>query len=162
MAVENKYVNAEVVAGKLTAPSQTGKGEIVVARQTVAIAAADDDGSVYRVFKGVPADLIPLKIEIGCTAITGGTDYDLGLYLTDLGAVKDADALMDGQTMAVASLNALNGLGAVTVANGLQPLWQLAGDTVATRKGSYDIALTANTVGSADGTILVTAYFAEK
>lgn len=162
MAVENKYVNAEIVDGKLTAPSQTGNGEVVVARQTVAIAAADDNGSVYRVFKSVPAHLVPLKIEIGCTAITGGTDYDLGLYETNLGAVKDADILMDGQTMAAASLNGLDGLAAIGVADGLKPLWELAGDTVETKKASYDIALTANTVGTADGTILVTAYFAQK
>lgn len=161
MAVENKYVNAEVVAGKLTAPSQTGNGEIFAARQTVAIAAADDDTSVYRVFKAVPADLIPIQITIGTTAITGGTDYDLGFYETNLGPVASADALMDGQTMATASL-VLNGLSGVAVTDALKPIWQLAGDTLATKKASYDIALTANTVGTADGTILVTVYFLSK
>lgn len=159
MAVENKYANAEVVAGKLALPIQNSS-KVVVARQTVAVAAADDDGSIYRVFKGVPADLIPLQITIGTTAITGGTDYDLGIYKTDLGPVGDADIFMDGQTMATASL-VLNGLGALTVANALKPIWELAGDTVETRKASYDIALTANTVGTAAGTILVTAYFAQ-
>lgn len=159
MAVENKYVNAEVVAGKLALPASSGAGQIIVARQTVAVAAADDDGSIYRVFKAVPSELIPLKIDIETTTITAGTDYDLGLYQTDLGAVVDADCLMDGQTMATAS-KALNGLGAVAAADALLPLWDLAaGVTSATKKGNYDIALTANTVGSAAGTIVVTAYF---
>lgn len=161
MAVENKYVNAEVVAGKLANPAASGAGKIIVARAVAAIAAADDDGSVYRLFKGVSSELIPLRIDIQTTAITGGTDYDLGLYLTDGGAVVDADCLMDGQTMATAAKN-LDGLGIVAAADANLPLWDLAaGVTSATKKGSYDIALTANTVGTAAGTIVVTAYFTQ-
>ena len=159
MAVENKYVNAQVVAGKLAIPAASGAGEVIVARAVVAVAAADDNGSVYRLFKAVPSELIPLRIDIQTTAITGGTDYDLGLYNTDLGTVVDADCLMDGQTMATAAKN-LDGLGIVAAADAMLPLWDLAaGVTLASKKGSYDIALTANTVGTADGTIVVTAYF---
>jgi len=159
MAVENKYVNAEIVAGKLALPASSGAGQIICARQTVAVAAADDDGSVYRVFKAVPSDLIPLRIDIQTTTITAGTDYDLGLYQTDLGAVVDADCFMDGQTMATAAKN-LDGLAAVAAADAMLPLWDLAvGVTPANKKSSYVIGLTANTVGSANGTIVVTAYF---
>lgn len=162
MAVENKYVNAEVVAGKLTIPAASGHGDIIVARAIVPVAAADDNNSVYRLFKAVPSDLIPLRIDIQTTAITGGTDYDLGLYETDLGAAVDADALMDGQTMATAS-KALDGLKDVAAADALKRLWELVSPalTVKTKKAAYDLALTANTVGSAAGTIVVTAYFTQ-
>lgn len=157
MAVEDKYVTTKV-ANRVPAPAAQASGgaQLHVFEAQVAVAAADDDGSVYRLFKALPAELCIHSIRIGCTAITDGTDYDLGFYLTDLGAVIDKDNLMDGQTMASASNMALDGFSNVTVANKSKRLFELAGHTEATkRKEGYDIALTANTVGSVAGTICV-------
>lgn len=161
MAVENKYVNANIVAGKPAMAIQSGGAEVKVFSETFEIAAADDDGSIYRVFKDVPSDLIPVKIEVGCDAITGGTDYDLGFYDVEgynAGAVVDKDNLMDGQTLATASNFGLNGMGAVDVANCCKRFWELAGHTVTTKRKAYDICLTANTVGTAAGTVSIKMY----
>lgn len=162
MAVEDKYVDANIVAGKVASAIVTGTGTRTVTMvATVAVAAADDDGSVYRVFNDIPSSFVPVNICIQNTAITSGTDYDLGIYKPNGGAVVDKDILMDGQTMAsavtVATWNNA-GMGALTLSNGLQSLGTLSAQTDV--DSSYDLALTANTVGSAAGTIRVTATFA--
>jgi len=163
MAVEDKYVNSNIVAGK-KGPAYAGGALEVTMIATVEIAAADDDGSKYRLFKAVPSNMIPVEITVACDAITGGTDYDLGLYNVNLGAVVDKDALMDGQTLASALTRASGhqlGLGIVDVANVGSSLADL--DTVSTDKpAAYDIVLTGNTVGSAAGTVSVIAKFISK
>jgi hypothetical protein len=164
MAVENKYVSANVTAGKLENSAQSGIGNGFCAVATFEVAAADDDGSVYRVFKGVPSEYIPTKIWVFNDAITAGTVYTLGLYQTDLGPVVDADAL--STTLDMSSAAAIgapkNGLSALNIDQIGQPLWDLAaGVTNLTKKGSYDIAFTASTVGSAAGTISIVAWFTQ-
>lgn len=158
MPVENKYVDANIVAGK---KSLNGYGcEIVAYAVTFEVAAADDDGSVYRIIKSIPSNLIPFNISIMCDAITGGTDWDLGVYKTDLGAVIDKDILMDGQTFATALTRATGhqlGLGIVNVDAVRSTLAALSAQT--NPDDSYDLALTANTVGTAAGTVSVYAEF---
>lgn len=162
MAVENKYVRSLTAAGKLEKAGVVMGDKTITMVSTVEIAAADDDGSVYRFFKSVPSNLIPVHISILCDAITGGTDYDLGLYKTALGAVVDKDVLMDGQTLATALTRATGdglGLGAVNVDSVNKTLAELSAQT--TPDTSYDIALTANTVGTAAGTVSIIAQFVQ-
>lgn len=164
MAVEKKYVNPKTALGKLAAASQAAGQKLITMVQTFEIAAADDDGSVYGLFKDVPSTLAPIAFEIAHDAITGGTDFDLGLYAAgDLNTVVIKDLLMDGQTLAAAApLTApKNGLGNVDVAliGAQKMLYELAGKTVADRPMGYDIALTANTVGSGAGTVTVISHW---
>jgi len=163
MAVEDKYVDADVEAGKKGSALFAYGTDTTVAMATVAVAAADDNGSVYRLFASVPSSMVPLKITIHNTAITGGTDYDLGLYETDGGAVVDKDILADGISVASArEISAENNVGMTTIAiaNGGETLGTLSAQTDV--DASYDIALTANTVGTAAGTIRATVWFAYK
>lgn len=167
MAVEDKYVDSDTEAGKLTAAAfvHADAGSYAVA--IVEVAAADDNASIYRLFKNVPADLIPAKIEIACDAITAGTDWDLGLYESSVdgvdGIVIDADKLADGLDLssAIAFAAALDGLEALDVDEAQKTIYELGGQTLDTKKISYDIALTANVVGSAAGTITVKAWFVQ-
>jgi hypothetical protein len=163
MAVEDKYVETRTAAGKLANAVYNVGDKVVALVATLETAAADDDGSVYRLFKGIPSNYIPFEISIMTDGITGGTDWDLGLYKVGVGgAVVDKDVLMDGQTMASALTRATGhqlGLAGVNIANIGQTLGQLSAQT--TIDGSYDIALTANTVGSGAATITVTALFAQ-
>lgn len=166
MAVEDKYVDSDVAANNLVHGLKFNGATVIAMRAIAAIAAADDDGSVYRLFRSVPANLIPLHIDIVCDAITGGTDYDLGFYkpLAFGGTVVDKDNLMDGQTLASALTCATGqGLGMkdVSAANQLKKVWEHAGHTSTTKLESYDIALTGNTVGTGAGNACVTAYFAQ-
>lgn len=163
MAVVDYNADANVEAGKLANPAKIFGSKVFVAVATVEVAAGDDDGSVYRLFNDVPANMIPTKIEINNDAITGGTDYDLGLYKTNDGAVVDKDVFMDGTSMASARTEGspVSGLTAVDVANLQKKLYEHAGASLSTRESAYDIALTANTVGTAAGTITVRATFVQ-
>lgn len=161
MAEENKYTDANIAAGKKASALKTGSGtETVTILATVSVAAADDDGSVYRIFANVPSSLVPLQIEIHNTAVTAGTDYDVGLYKVKGGAAVDADILADGISMASArTIDTNNNAGMTTIALGtVADLATLSAQ--AEPDAAYDIALTANTVGSADGTIRVRGVFA--
>lgn len=161
MAVEDKYVNTSVEAGKIAAAAITNGAETITMVATEEVAAADDDGSVYRFFPSVPSNLIPVEVNIMCDEITAGTDYDLGIYRENSGAVVDKDLLMDGQTLATALTRATGhqlGLAAVGIADGEKTLADL--DAVSDDPyPAYDIALTGNTVGSAAGTVTITATF---
>ncbi len=160
MPVENKYVDADLAAGKLSSALVSQGAHSVVMSATVSVAAADDDGSVYRLFASVPSRLVPIAFVIHNTAITSGTDYDIGLYKTKTGAVVDKDVLADGISMATArTVDTLNnaGLTSIAIANGLQTLATLSAQT--NPDSEYDIAITANTVGTAAGTIRATAIF---
>jgi len=161
MAVEDKYTDTKLAAGKIS-DSFTGQGQKVITLiGTEEIAAADDDGSVYRFFKSVPSSYIPLQIDIMTDGITGGTDYELGLYKVGTGeAAVDIDVLMGTQTMASALTRATGqglGLAAVDIASINSTLGTLSAQT--NPDASYDIALTANTVGTAAGTISIIATF---
>lgn len=164
MAVENKYVNSDIVANKKAVAALVHGAELMCAIATFEVAAADDDGSVYRLFNVNP-HYIPVAIWVTNDAITGGTDYDLGLYKPSVngvsGAVIGKDIFADGMNLSSAHLRtaALDGLVTVDAANSTKKIYEHAGDTLSTRELSYDIALTANTVGSGAGTVTVVGYF---
>lgn len=166
MAVENKYVNADIVAGKPAIAAYFSGAEVIEVIGLISVAAADDDGSIYR-FARVNSMFIPTSIVITNTAITGGTDYEVGIYNTLdgplAGAVKDIDVLAGTTSMASARAegSGVSGLSAVAVTGAQNRLYELAGDTAADKPGEYDIALTANTVGTAAGTIVVKARFVQ-
>jgi len=162
MAVEFKYVDSLLASGKKASPLNVFGTNVVVGVATAAVAAADDDTSKYVLFKDVPSNLVPVIMCVHNTAITGGTDYDIGLYKANLGAVVEVDILADGLDLSsartVATLNNA-GLTSLTIANGTQDLATLSGASAP--DAAYDIVLTANTVGTAAGTVRVTAVFAE-
>lgn len=160
MAVEDKYANTDIVSGKKGAPGRAAPSDLVWIFETIEVAAADTDASVYRFFKNLCPNLIPVSITVMCDAITSGTDYDLGFYKTNLGAVIDKDNLADGLDLSSAS-KVLDGLKDVVIENRGKRLYELAGHTDTTKLAGYDLALTANTVGSAAGTISILACFAQ-
>ncbi len=166
MTVQNKYTNSKIngtTLNQLLAPWEASAGNgTFVASATFEVAAADDDGSIFRLFKNVSPNLIPIRIGVSCDAITGGTDWVLGLYKPELGAVLSANCLMTTQTLASAAplgSGALNGLKGLDVANVNQRIFEIAGHTISNKLDSYDIALTANTIGTAAGTVTVVMEF---
>ena len=163
MAVVDKYANADLQKGKLAEAVHVNGAKLVTAVTTFEVADTDDDGSVYRLFKGLNPNLIPLDIKINNDAITGGTDWDLGLYQGNGGKVIDKDVFADGIDLSTArtSGSEVSGLSAVAIENLTKKLFEHAGHTIATKLDSYDLALTANTVGTAAGTVTVRAIFAQ-
>ena len=81
MAVENKYVNTLIAAGKLAEAPYVNGARTITCVETEELAAGDDALSVYRFFKGLNPNLIPIDIKIYVDdAVVGATDVDVGLY----------------------------------------------------------------------------------
>lgn len=169
MAIVDVYANALYTAGiaqkMLPAINATGCGLHFI-RETVTVAATDNNTSKYRMFKNLDPSIRPQMILVANTTNTAGTSYDLGLYAGgEFGAVVLVSVFAAAMDMSVAALLpipgvAKNGMAAVTLANYNKQLWEHAGVTdVKNRPGSYEMVLTANTVGTAGGTITVSMYF---
>lgn len=158
MAVEDKFVNALTAAGKKAAALFTGGSNLKIIAWNFEVAAADDNGSIYRLGR-IPANAIPILSHVYSDALTSGTDWDLGLYKPGVGgAVVEVDIFADGLDPAsgeaiTAPLNGLTNLGgADPVGSFGKTLWQLLALTKPNRQ-DYDLAWTANVVGSAAGTM---------
>lgn len=138
------------------------KGQLFRAVAKFEIAAADGDGSTLRIVN-LPSNCIVTSIKIFNDAITGSTSWDVGLYRTtqDGGAVVDADLFASA-----VDINAgLEGTELRFEAGTTGPidyieyrLWQLADLGAATYTADpgyeFDLVATANTIGSAAGTII--------
>lgn len=163
MAVLDKYVHAGLVSGRTTVPGVAAQGWPTVSMvATFETAAADDDGSVFRIFPSVPSSFIPKSMRLCCDAITGSTDWDCGLYKPGVGgAVVNKEILANGVNISAgySRILGLDLLVTVDLANALKSLWELAGATIVTKPATYDICLTANTIGSGAATVTVYAEF---
>jgi len=126
--------------------------------ENVAVAAADNDGDTYTV--GVMPSSAVLQrgsSELSCTAITGGTDYDLGIYEIDesadgwVGAEVDGDLFTDGDDLSSAA-DGIDPYQSIAAGDMGKPLWELLGLSADPKK-SYLVVLTGNTVGTAAGNV---------
>ncbi len=164
MTVQDKYVSAALASGKIEMAALANGARIVQMVQTEEIAATPTDEilSVYRFFKGLNGNLIPTKIEVfGDTAIVALV-ADVGLYEQGVGGlVVDSDAF--GSALNIAGITtatiALDGMGAVDIANRRKKIYEHAGHTVKTSKDGYDICLTATTAATTGGTVTIVATF---
>ena len=141
-----------------------------IIKDYVSVAAADDDTSTYRLCR-VLSHWVLHSIRVRCTAITGGTDYDCGLYSIDDGAAVDADLYADGFTVATACpavphaaasasfLELRFGDASTAVLTDINnQVWEDVG--LSEDSGlAYDLVLTANTVGTAAGTIAFEVHY---
>ncbi len=155
MAVEDKYVDAATAVGLTAEPGANGH-EVIRMTAHAVIAAADDDGSKYRLFKNVPSSFRPQIGKLMCSAITNGTDFELGVYDVNGGAVVSKGLFMTNQTLAAAS-RTLDPLANVAINDigDKKTIAELLGLTPSTAKPSYDIVLTADTVGTVAGDAVV-------
>lgn len=165
MAVEDKYVNADAEAGNPFPAEKVSGVRTISMATTFEVAAADDNGSVYRLFKSLPATLVPIQIVINNDAITAGSDYDLGFYSPIKGTVIDKDSLVDGGDLSSAHAlgSELSGLTALDQSYVGKNIGEILNGKLSntTKYDSVDLCLTANTVGTAAGTVSVRATFAQ-
>ena len=124
---------------------------------TVEIAAADNDGSIYRMCR-VHSSWRLSEVTIFNDAIQSGADFDVGFYSTaeDGGAVVDANAIADDIDLTSGSLTGTQVMFEGSSANGVEDIeknvWEWAG--LSSDTGVWlDIALTGFTVGSGAGTV---------
>jgi hypothetical protein len=173
MAVVDIYANPIEQSAKSSAlgvgiPSSrtisvfAGRGEEMMEMiQLLTITAGDSAGSVYRLFNSVPAKYYLDDVEILNPAVAGASDVDLGFYLPFFGAVVDANALGDALDLTVAHTypNPLHAANNLTVAQRIQPLWQIDGGVFDKEPNALDLALTLNTAATATAVIYVKARF---
>ncbi len=122
---------------------------------TVETAAADDNGSVYRMCR-VPSGARIHRIQVANDAITAGTDYDIGIYknAADGGAVVDADAFASAVDLSSALPMTDYTFEAQNIDKIEKRMFEMAGVALSADPGlEYDICLTGNVVGSAAVTI---------
>lgn len=157
MAVVNAYTDTLIDAGRAK-PLKSHGYRTITCIGSFEVAADDDNGSVYRIDR-IPSDAIPVSAKVANDAITGGTDYDLGFYEVSsqiaAGAAVDKDVLMDGADLSAGHAvgSELNGLSALAIGDRGRKVYELLGKTLANKKPQYDLTFTANTVGTAVGTI---------
>ena len=168
MAVVNKYVNASVEAGKIANAALVNGAPMIGMVATEEITAGDSATSVYRFFKGVSGNLIPIDLRLYVDdAVTDESDADIGLYEQSIyngtdGAVISADVFADSMDLIPASGSlrggvagghdlGADGLGSVDIANLTKKIYEHAGHTVLTAKAGYDICVTLNTGGTTTG-----------
>lgn len=126
----------------------------------VEVAAADEDGSVYRCVR-LPSGAVVLRIEVLNDAITAGTGYDIGLYRTarDGGAAVNDDVFATTIDMSTARTLPFDAMFEVQdIDKSEKRLWEHAALT-ADPFYEYDLCLTADVVGSAAGTIVLRVYW---
>lgn len=127
---------------------------------TLAVAAGDDDTSVYR-FCRLPSNAVIMKIDLFNDAITAGTDYNLGLYQTAANGGADADENLFGDAIdlssaRVAPLDATHEILDINKAE--KRVWELLGLSADSGR-EYDLCLTGVTVGTSAGDITVKVYY---
>lgn len=141
-------------------PTTTTEGNMQVSSATYSVAAADADGDIF-VMLPVFSSWSIKHIMVYNDAITGGTSYDIGLYTTAATpVVVDADAYASAIDMSSARTSAPidAAFEARNITSVNNKVHQDAG--VTNDPGVwYWLALTANTVGTAQGDItLIVEY----
>lgn len=157
MAVVNSkstsITNADAVPIVLNSPLDT-HGILRESVDTREVAAADDDGSTYR-FSRVHSSWRPSQITVFNDAIAGATAYDCGLYRTaqDGGAAVDDDCFATAVDISAGTILGTEMMFEVLNIDQIRKkFWEIAG-AAADPDYWYDIVLTADTVGTAAGTI---------
>lgn len=148
--------NADQTQPRAITPSYLAGGLIHTSVGAVEVAAADDDTSIYRMVR-LPANAVIYRIEVLNDAITAGTDYDIGLYQTaeNGGVAVNASLFATAIDMSMARTLPLDAMFEVLGIEQVEKrLWEhaaLASDPMR----EYDLCFTANTVGSAAGTLVM-------
>ena len=168
MAVVNKYIDANLVLGKLGNAALISGVKLVKAVQSFVIASTDDATSVYRVFKGLSPDIVVTNIKIFNDALTGASDVDVGAYgcldYDGVGAVIDANVFADA--LNIASGNPVSTVPAdcmkdVSIANREKTAWELFGEAQYPAKSpAWDLCLTMNamTTGATGNVCVMLEY----
>lgn len=162
MAQVDKYANADLEKGKLGAAANVAGNKVVTSVVNLQVTSGDAVNSVYRVFPDMNPCLIPIDIKIVNDAITT-FKADLGIYEGEKGNVINAKALATGLDLTAAHTmgTVLNGLISVAAKDVGKQLFELAEHTIANRKDTYDIALTATGAVGATGTVTVIGTFVQ-
>ena len=165
MALQDKYVNADIVAGEKAVAAENDGAKTVSIVKTFEINTADDNASVYRWAKNVNPHLIPKQIQILADSALTVTDANMGIWATGIGGTAfDDNALTEAVDLSsgFARGSEANGLTGVAIEDVEKTIYELAGHTTATKKMGYDLALTIIAKGAGGtGTVSIIADFVQ-
>jgi len=163
MAVANtkssSITNADA-SPKVANNSFVEKGIMRSSVATLAVAAADDNDSVYR-FVRLPSNARLCHIWLLNDAITSGTDYNFGIYETadNGGAAKDDNVFADAVDLSSARVEPIDILfEALDIDEAETRLWQMLALTEDPHK-DYDLCAIGVTVGTGAGDITLNVEF---
>jgi hypothetical protein len=187
-AITDVYVNELLESGKIAEAAYVNGARTITIIETEEFPIADGSANIdiYRFFKGLNPNLIPIDIRIYADdALVGATNVDVGLYKQTIDGVdgvvisvdvfaSDLDLvalgagglalrgqlIRDGGSVGGGD-GAIDGLENVDIANLTKKIYEHAGDTVATYEQGYDLALTVNTDVTTGGTVTIIAQFIE-
>jgi hypothetical protein len=169
MAVINDYVDANILAGKKANPANIMPGQIFGIAGTFEVAAADDNGSIYRIAR-LSSNMIPYELCVMGDDALDITHVDVGLYLPGAGgAVVDLDCFADnlatnGDAIDSADL-ACNALFSLPIDDIGKKLWEIAAVkaagtyTDAKHPSEFDLAITAKSEPGAAATVSFRGLF---
>lgn len=137
-------------------------GRLRLISDTIEIGSTDSDNSIYRMVPVYSSWSIK-HVWLWNDAVSGGSDFDLGVYLPsgDGGAAVDVNAFADAVDMSSARVAPLDLAFEVRdIANINQQVWQAAGLAVDPKR-FYDLAFTAITIGSGGGTLTLAVHYTD-
>lgn len=144
-------------------PALINHGRLREQVAVVAVAAADDNDSVFR-FARVWSGWRISSVEIAADALGTGAVYEIGVHdiAANGGAVVDADEFASGVDLAAAKAltDVTNEAAATDIAKAQMALWERLGLTEDPKKW-YDITATATAAGTAAGDIMLRVRYVD-
>jgi|SRR5271154_1570353 len=179
MAVVNYYVNPVITSNLINKSARgytsTGAdGNSLFAY--VQIAASDNNGSIYRLFKNLSRNITIQAIQVANPVLTTGTSYGIGLYASDLSTTLYTTVGYFSGVMNLTTAHAnvtsgfLDGFINITQATAgalyqgfptsayTNRLFEHAGFTSASNPGcpdAFDLCLTATTASTVAGNVCI-------
>lgn len=127
MAVVDKYTNSTASADKAVYNAYDVNGQVAVSMvATYTPAAGDSANSVYRFFKDVPSNLVPLRGAFMTSSNVSTGTCEIGVYKPNSGAAADSDCLSAALSTATAS-RTLDPFASIAIADSEKSLAELAG-----------------------------------
>ena len=126
MAVVNLYTDPIANAGKgIYNAAFVNGGRLIAVDAIYTVPAADSANSVYRMFKDIDANLIPLKLELATSSNVSTGTVHCGVYYPQGGAAIDEDCLVASASTATAG-RALDMMASIAIGDFQKTLADLA------------------------------------
>lgn len=160
MALENKYVNSNLAAGKLAVPAFSSKSPALAALAIAEILNADNVQSVYRMFKGLDSELVLSDLRLSHDAFGAAGTIDIGLFESgDNKPLIDQDVFAAAVDISAAAAG-VNAMANIDLADRQKRIFEHAGHDEDTKKASYDLVVKITNKGATGlGTVLLKADF---
>lgn len=159
MAVETRYMDADIEAGKKgnsAKSSGAGVRKFVAKEEVVSGASAN---SIYKFGADIGGNVIITSIKLSHDAFGSGALANIGIYKRGTFTAKDADVFGAGIDLSSAGKE-VDGMEQLDINSYDSKLWELSGDSL--DEGSYDLGIILTNVGATGaGTLVLEVEYIE-